>query len=196
MSTDVTLLLRISSLPLPRYTSTHFRTDTIGDHGVCETSIGLTEEMAKKLALLSNDRTDTALDYTEDRTRFASQASYEAWYAKGRLPFILVQQSTGMLMAILWFGEKVPPSPIGDGVDPDTRFVTIVYRSYPPFRGTGFMTAWTSSILEQFIQANPRCTLWAKVKKGNDGSLHLAKKLGFTEIEPEETSPSTLLYRK
>ncbi len=198
MSPDVTALLRISSLPLPRYACIRLQTDTIGDHGECETSIGLSKKMAKDLVLLSNDRTDTGLDYTEDRTRFGSQASYESWYEKGRLPITLVQQSTGMLMAILWFGEKVPPSPISDGVDPTTRFVTIAYRSYPPFRGTRFMTAWTSSILEQFIQANPHCMLWAEVKEENGGSLHLAKKLGFTEVrevKSDKTSTGILLYR-
>lgn len=193
MSTEVTSLLRISSLPLPRYTPILLRTEIIGEHGVCETTIGLTKEMAEKLILLSNDRTDIGLSYTDDQTRFASQATYEAWFDKGRLPVILVQKSTKMLMAMLWFGEKIPPSPIGDG-GPNITFVTIAYRSYPPFRGTGFMTTWTSSVLEQFIQANPHCMLWAEIEKTNGGSLHLAKKLGFVEIESDRTSHKALLH--
>jgi RimJ/RimL family protein N-acetyltransferase len=179
------------SLPVPLYTSLCIGEtfDKDGEH--YRIHLGLHVELAGRLKELSLDESDSELQlYTSDRKRFG-EGSYEAWYAKNRTPFALVHTATEDLAGLVWFG----PKPLGlrslkhlteeEIASEHTLnagdWHTIVYRSYPKFRGRGLMKHFTRFTMDVYLKNMPHVKLWAGIQSNNAASAGLALHLGFEE---------------
>ena len=151
--------------------------------GTCDIFVGLSENTVKNLVSRTLDTTDGALTLTHDAKRFASPMLYVTWYEKGRMPFVLIHRETASLMALVWFGEKTPPKNILDDALYGEKWSTLAYRSYPPYRGTGFMTLFTKFVLDEYSARHKDHYFWAQIDKKNEASLHFARKIGCIERE-------------
>ena len=152
--------------------------------------LGVNEDMATRLQALSSDTNDIALqENTSDLQRFG-EGDYSQWYSKGRVPFTLIYRETGSLAALVWFG----PKPLGrkslkhlsaaERLEENTiesgDWHTVVFRSYPPFRGTGIMKGFAQAATEVYLNYFPNAKLWAGINRKNPSSMALASKLGYT----------------
>lgn len=201
MSFAVTNSTNLPPLPLPLYSHEVIADIQIGPFGDGQIVAGLSPTIVEQLCIRSNDPTDKALALTNDQTRFASKESTEAWYMQGRMPFALLHTDSQDLMAIVWIGPKplgVRPheelvtdhTPEKSMSDPDTEnWDTVSYRSYPPYRGGGFMTKYVGYILSVYQTHYPDRRLWVGINRTNSASQALAQKLGFTpvDVRPDET---------
>lgn len=160
--------------------------------------IGLDHPLVDQLVSHSrNDEDDALHRHTSDRLRFG-EGSYEDWFGKKRTPYALVAKN-GDLAAIAWFG----PKPIGrkslrylseeelkkEYALGDGDAHTVVYRSYPPYRGMGLMTKFMQFVINDYKVRHPNAKLWAGVSTHNEASVALATKLGFVYSE-EYSDPS------
>ncbi len=152
--------------------------------------LGLDQDAVIKLRELSIDTSDTALqENTSDFQRFG-EGDYAEWYSKGRVPFTLIHRDTGALAALVWFG----PKPLGrkslkhlsieERVNETTvesgDWHTVVFRSYPPHRGTGIMKGFGRAVTDVYMNYYPTAKLWAGISRHNPASMALAEKLGYT----------------
>lgn len=151
--------------------------------------LGLNEAIATRLKMLSLNKDDESLqENTSDYERFG-KGSYEEWYSKSRVPFVLVHRNSGNLAALVWFG----PKPLGrkslkhltaeelaqEHKVESGDWHTIVFRSYPPFRGTGIMKEFAKAVTDIYLKYFPNAKLWAGVGRRNASSVILAEKLGY-----------------
>ena len=154
---------------------------------------GLSADLVHQLRERSLDRSDTELAKTSDYERFG-KGSFDDWYASKERTLYALISDTGMLAALAWFG----PKPLGrksakhlseQERSEDERTMdsggwhTIVYRSYPPFRGKGLMTDFVRFAMEEYIRVHPGIRLWSGIFAHNPASMGLAKKLGFVVSE-------------
>ena len=156
---------------------------------------GMTEEHVGQLKAFSLDATDEALqNNTSDKMRFG-EGSYEDWYAKNRTPFSVVDEATGALAALIWFGPKTLGAKSMShldaveqekvlGTDPE-NYHTIAYRAYIPYRGAGIMKKAVLAATEAYLEAFPDAVLWAIVDEDNLASIGLSKALGYEVIGKE-----------
>lgn len=197
------------TLPLPLYESIAIGRMTGRDDTPFTIVAGLDEDAVHQLKERSLDEMDEEIQKnTSDRERFG-EGSYEAWYAKGRVPFALLSEHDRQLAALVWFG----PKPLGrkslkhlsaeermqDEREMDAgNWHTIVYRSYPPFRGTGIMTEFTRFAMRAYTRAFPGAKLWAGIYADNPASIGFAAKLGFTLLEEktDRASHETIMVRE
>jgi RimJ/RimL family protein N-acetyltransferase len=176
------------TVPLALYESHHIGSAENNDESF-DVFLGLDEQMATRLRELSFDLGDTALqENTSDFKRFGEEG-YEKWYAKGRVPFVLVHRNTGALAALVWLG----PKPLGrkslkhlsaeelkkENTVESGNWHTAVFRSYPPFRGTGVMSKFASAVTDVYMNYFPNAELWAGINRSNPASIKLAEKLGY-----------------
>lgn len=168
-------------VPPALYDTVHIGELSLEKWGVCDIFMGLSKEMVEKLVSRTLDTTDEALTLTLDAKRFASSELYESWYAKSRTAFVLIHRETGGIMALVWIGEKLPEEDHRTGLNATAPWSTLAYRSYPPYRGTGFMTMFTKYVLGEYKTRHPNHHFWAQIDSQNEASLHFAKKLGFIE---------------
>jgi hypothetical protein len=151
--------------------------------------LGLDNDMATKLKILSLHQSDEALqENTSDLERFG-KGSYEDWYSKGRTPFALVHRSSGALAAFVWFGPKelgrksmkhLSPEELKDEYkEVGGDWHTVAFRSYAPFRGTGVMTDFVRTATDVYMKYFPSAKLWTIPVNGNAASIALAEKLGY-----------------
>ena len=176
-------------LPLPLYSAVRVGEASSGGGEIFSLYIGLDKNVVAKLKKLSLDPTDIELDAnTSDRKRFG-EGSYEDWYAKKRVPFALVHEKTGALAALAWYG----PKPLGrkslkhlsdteralEGAQKEDVWHTIVFRSYPPFRGKGLMRDFILTTMDIYRHYFPEAKLWAGIQDINPASIALAERLGF-----------------
>jgi RimJ/RimL family protein N-acetyltransferase len=155
--------------------------------------VGWSKDIVADVKAHSLDQADTKLQVTSDRKRFG-EGPYEAWYAKQRVPFALIDNATGGLAAIAWLG----PKPLGrksvkrlsaaESVQDERtldaeNWATIVYRSYKPFRGKGLMTDFVRFAMEYYLAKHPRTHFWAGLDTKNPASQALAEQLGFRVSE-------------
>lgn len=153
--------------------------------------MGLDEDLATQLREFSLDLLDTALqENTSDFARFGEEG-YEKWYSKGRVPFALVHRESGAMAALVWFG----PKPLGrksfkhlsqteresENLVSSDEWHTIVFRSYPPFRGTGIMRKFVEATTTVYENYFPGAKIWAGISRTNPASLALAEKLNYHE---------------
>ncbi len=172
----VTTIAPLPHLPLPLY-GTHMCAEmTLEQFGECDVYVGLDRGMVDQLILRTEDTSDEALARTSDHTRFSDHHMYETWYAKNRSPFALIHRESGDLMALVWTGQKIPNESRTDLTH------TLAYRSYPPYRGGGFMTSFASYILKEYRAQNPNHHFWVCIATENLASQKLAEKLGFTIV--------------
>lgn len=182
-------------LPLPLYDSVPLGTVTDRTGERFTLVAGLSRELVGQLVERSLDTSDVEIQQnTSDRERFGT-GSYEAWYGKGRVPFALVHDATGKLAALAWYGPKplgrkslkhLPPEErVQDerAMDAD-NWHTVVYRSYPPYRGQGVMKGFVRETMRLYREAYPQARFWAGIHSENPASIGLATALGFV-IDPE-----------
>lgn len=152
---------------------------------------GLSADVVAELKKKSLDESDVEIqNNTSDRERFGL-GSYEEWYSKERTPFALIHESTGDLAGLAWFG----PKPLGRKSlkhlsdaerAQDERLLdagdwhTIVYRSYPPFRGAGLMKTFVRMALSEYMKQYPGARIWAGIHSENPASVGFATALGFS----------------
>lgn len=186
-----------SSFPLPLFETKELGVQ-IGKTGErFKILAGLSKELVAQLVEKSLATSDVEIyNKTSDPQRFGT-GSYEEWYSKNRTPFALVH-SSGALAAIAWYG----PKPLGrkslrhltaeelehehEGNEGDWH--TIVYRSYPPFRGTGLMKEFVRFTIDAYKKSYPGIRLWAGINSENPASTGFATSLGFV-IDSEHSNP-------
>lgn len=143
---------------------------------------GLDTHAVSKLRDKSLNRDDVELaNNTSDKRRFGD-GSYERWYAKSRYPFVLTDQDHE-LAGLIWFG----PEPVPNGVQLDQgalvqEWDTIAFRSYPPYRGKGIMTAFSLMLLKLHKTMRPGRGLWLETRPHNKAGIALYRKLGFSAV--------------
>lgn len=177
------------ALPLGLYESVPIADAISRDNESFVVVSGLDRHMAEQVKHYSLDEDDADLqENTSDKKRFG-EGSYEEWYAKGRSPFALIHEKSDTLTAICWFG----PKPLGQKsmkylseseMEEEKKATaenwhTISYRSYNPFRGKGHMRGFVQFAIDTYTKAYPEAKLWAIFNAKNEGSIALAKKLGF-----------------
>ncbi len=171
----------VPPLPLICYEAYPIAHTTVGEFGECDIVVGLDTSMVDQLIEKSQDITDIALDLTEDRIRFQNADAYEKWFQKKRTPFALVHTGTNELMALAWVGPKqFPREETLDVWD------TLAFRSYPPYRGSGFMTSFGRYVVQKYLEQNPTRRLWVSIDTENVASQALAGKLGFVPADNSE----------
>ena len=149
--------------------------------------VGITLEQTEQLKALSLDESDVALNVTSDRVRFGEK-SFTDWFNKGRVPYTLIERDSDKLAALVWFGPKA----LGEksmkfqaagqeniAAAPDEVWHTLAYRSYPPFRGGGFMKEFFARAMEHYRSWFPDAKLWAIIDIENPASTRLAESSGF-----------------
>lgn len=183
-----------AALPLPLYRSVRIGTLETDADARFAFSLGLSEGEAAQLKTLSLADDPALRENTSDYERFGV-GSYADWYAKGRSIFALTDEKDGALAAIVWYG----PKPLGrkslKHLSPEERaqenesvkdagdWHTIVFRSYPPYRGTGIMTGFAAATIDIYRRYFPEARLWAGINGTNAGSIRLCEKLGFHRDE-------------
>lgn len=165
-------------LPLPLYERIGLTPIHGFDRGFT-VALGLDRKLVSELKSRSLDMNDAALQKgTSDYRRFGV-GSYEAWYAKGRIPFALVD-GKGALAALIWFGPEPLPSDIGYKSGRPEEWDTIAFRSYEPYRGKRLMKPFGSVALAFFAKHRSGRKLWLETNVDNTAGLRLYEKLGFT----------------
>ncbi|MFM2414636.1 MAG: Acetyltransferase domain [Candidatus Parcubacteria bacterium] len=150
---------------------------------------GLEREHVAQLQAYSLDLNDQSLQQaTSDHERFGT-GSYEAWYAKQRIPFTFIEKERNLLAGLIWFG----PKPLGrkslkhldaqsrheELLQKETMWHTVSYRAYNPFRGTGIMKPLCTRAIDAYKTLFPSSKLWLSIDTENEASFGLAESLGF-----------------
>lgn len=179
-------------LPLPLYETKSIGFLTSKDGERFEMLAGLDKALVEQLKQRSLNPHDKELQaYTSDKKRFG-EGSYEEWYTKQRTPFALIDAGRN-LAALVWFG----PKPLGrkslkylsqeemrhEYDKSETDWHTMVYRSYPPYRGKGLMAPFLKRAMKTYCAAYPKAKLWVGVSTNNHASIALATKLGLNMRE-------------
>jgi RimJ/RimL family protein N-acetyltransferase len=188
--TEIKTLGMMPALPIPIYSSVRIGSMRSRDGDMFTIYAGLELDQVAQLRAYSLDENDEEIQKnTSDRQRFG-EGSYEKWYAKVRVPFALVHDSTGTLAAITWFG----PKPLGrkslkhlsaEERTQDERSLdagdwhTIVYRAYGSYRGKGLMKAFVKFTMDAYRTVHPGSKIWAGIYAENPASRGLVEKLGF-----------------
>jgi len=176
------------SVPLPLFEKV-FIGSAENDGESFDAYLGLDESLAANLKSLSANADDADLqENTSDYERFA-KGSYEEWYARDRIPFVLVHRNTGTLAAFVWFGPKALGVKSLKHLSVEEResanmmesenWHTIAFRSYPPFRGTGIMKKFVIAVTEVYEHYFPQAKLWTSNNRANTASVKLSEKLGY-----------------
>ena len=189
------------SLPIPIYTAIRIGSMRGNEGESFSVFAGLDVDMVAQLKAYSLDLGDEEIQKnTSDRARFG-EGSYQEWYGKDRVPYALVEEKTGTLAALAWFG----PKPLGrkslkhlseEDRKQDERQMdsggwhTIVYRAYSPYRGKGLMKVFVRFAMDSYRTLYPDSKIWAGIYADNPASRGLAEKLGFRILE-EASDPSS-----
>jgi RimJ/RimL family protein N-acetyltransferase len=177
--------------PLPIYTTISVGSIEGRDNTMFTLHAGMTEEQVSQLKAFSLNETDTALqNNTSDRKRFG-EGSYQEWYANNRVPFSVIEDATGNLAALIWFGPKpVGVKSLNHITDDEQKEIlntesgnghTIAYRAYNPYRGVGIMKKAVIAATKAYLEVFPEAMLWAIVDESNEASVGLSKALGYVE---------------
>lgn len=170
---------QVPSVPLPLYSAIHIANAESKDGTKFVVYVGMNEEVVRQLKAYSLDVSDEGIQrYTSDRARFG-EGDYEAWYEKGRVPFALIEESSGRVAALAWIGE----SPLGDDAD---NWHTIAYRAYGEYRGKGIMKGFVQYAIDQYTQYYPGAKIWASIALANEASAGLGRALGFVDFKRTE----------
>lgn len=176
------------SLPLPLFVMMRIGTLVSRDNEEFSIWVGANQETVAQLKEKSLDESDLEIQKnTSDRDRFG-KGSYEEWYSKNRTPFTLLAPD-GSLAAFAWFG----PKPLGrkslkylseedrakELEQKEDVWHTLVYRSYPPYRGRGLMTDFVRFVSDEYTKHFPDAKFWVGMSVDNAGSEALATKLGY-----------------
>jgi GNAT superfamily N-acetyltransferase len=169
------------SLPIPLYTSTPVGSMTGKDGEEFTIVAGLNEKLVAELKEKSLNLSDGELqNNTSDRKRFGEKP-YEAWYAKGRTTFALLN-GAHTIAAIIWFGPDPLPELREHAVIAPRKWDTIAFRSYQPYRGKGLMKSLSAYVIDVHERLLPDRTLWLETTSGNEAAVALYHQLGFEDI--------------
>lgn len=174
-------------LPLPIYESVHIADAVNRDGEEFKILAGLDKSLVEQLKKYSLDESDTELQKTKDKHRFGEKP-YEEWYQKTRTPFALIHKKTGALAAAVWFG----PKPLHEGC----KCHSVGWRSYLPFRGTGIMKNFADFSINFYLQYIKTKYIWARIRPDNEGSIKLAKGLGFEKDENYSSLDFIIMTKK
>lgn len=198
---EITPKENIKSLkfPLPIYSIIHIADAVSRDGKEFSIVVGLDKDMIAQLKELSLDDNDVDLQKnTGDKKRFG-EGSYEDWYKKGRIPFILVHKNTNALAALIWFGAKPlgkKSIKFGEGseiVNKEKDWHTLALRSYPPYRGKGLMKDFAKFTIDFYEKKFPNAKLWEGMDSRNNAIIKLNTELGFTTNEASSDRESNWL---
>jgi len=141
---------------------------------------GLDEGLVEQVITYSNSESDKDLrEATSDKERFKDFDAYTQWYKKGRFPFGFTDER-GILASLIWYGPAQPPMLNNQGrPEPDQKWDTIAFRSYPPFRGQGLMRAFVDAVLRRHASDRSDHNIWLSVKAENMRAQELYRSLGF-----------------
>lgn len=154
---------------------------------------GLSQGLVVQLKAYSSDLTDTVLqDATSDYERFGV-GDYEAWYAKQRVPYALIDGATETLAALIWFGPKTLGRPSLKHLTEEERshelshatgeWHTVSYRAYGVYRGRRLMSIFSKVALADYLTRYPGAKLWLSIDTQNPASFALSERLGFERSE-------------
>lgn len=143
---------------------------------------GIDKKNIDELIAYSSNDPDVA-KFTSDRTRFASQESFNRWISKGRTIYSLVNDS-GNLIGITWFGYS------------EGGF-TLAIRLYGEARGKGLAGWFLKETMDRFIKTEEyskerNSYFWLEVSKDNLPAVKTYEKLGF-KFEREGTGPDKMI---
>ena len=179
---------KLPSLPLPIYKNVKIAEAVSKDKDKFDIFIGLDKKKVAQLKAYSSDKNDKELQKnTGDRNRFG-EGSYKDWYKKIRTPFVLIHRQSDALAAIVWFG----PKPLGKkfprlGKEEiykiQDNWHTISYRSYPEWRGKGFMRKFVNFAADLYMKKFPNIRIWTGIDTRNKASKKLSLGLGFKTLE-------------
>jgi len=149
--------------------------------------LGLNKKDADQLTAYAADKNDKALQQnTSDYERFVEKG-YGNWYSKGRFPFILINDATKELAAIIWVGPKQLPK--GKFLKPLAQknpcFYTFAIRAFGKYRGKGLVTPFLNFISKVIEDGIEDSIVWLIVEKANEPAKGLYKKFGFEKVEYE-----------
>jgi len=183
------------SIPLPIYSSICIADAIARDGEEFSVVVGLEKKYVEELRRLSLDESDIDLqNNTGDRRRFG-EGSYEDWYKKDRTIFALIHKQTGSLAAIIWFGPKsLGKKSIKFGKEEkdiqQDYWHTVVWRSYPGFRGKGLMKKLVLFVMDFYKKFFPNIGFWAGMDNKNSATVGLGSALGF-EVDQENSDLSS-----
>jgi ribosomal protein S18 acetylase RimI-like enzyme len=143
---------------------------------------GIDKKNIDELIAYSANDLDVA-KFTSDRTRFASQESFDRWISKGRTIYSLVNDSEN-LIGITWFGYS------------EGGF-TLAIRLYGEARGKGLAGWFLKETMDRFMKTEEYSkgesqSFWLEVSKDNLPAVKTYEKLGF-KFEREGTEPNKMI---
>lgn len=171
-------------LPLPIFKEIPIGEVQAADGEALNVTFGLSEKTVAEFKKRSCDQTDEELmRFTSDYKRMCL-GSYEAWYAKERYPFALLNKA-GELAGIIWFGPKAFPDTTKAGLStpqsPGNDWHTFAIRMYGAYRGKRLAFPFASFVFEAYTRFLPHHPVWLDTDAENAGAIRLYGKLGFKE---------------
>jgi len=150
---------------------------------------GPDERLVEQVITYSNSESDKDLrEATSDKERCKEVDAYTQRDKKGSFPFELTDER-GILASLIWYGPAQPPMLNNQGrPEPDQKWDTIAFRSYPPFRGQGLMRAFVDAVLRRHASDRPDHNMWLSVKAENMRAQELYRSLGFV---PKSIPPNS-----
>ncbi len=182
------------TVPLPIFASRELGTIAGKDGTTFILRVGLDQRMVAELKAKSLDESDVELqNNTSDRKRFG-EGSYEEWYARDRVPFVLTD-TAGHLAALAWFGPTDLPHDSERPVEESAgEWDTAGFRSYEPYRGKGVMRPFIEAAWNFYHERISR-RLWIETNAGNIAAMKLYEKLGFISYGPRHSNGRILLVK-
>ena len=166
-------------LPLPLYVTVEIGTLYGKDGRQFSIVAGLDQKSAAQLKERSLDPSDDELQQnTSDKRRFGD-GSYEEWYAKGRVPFALLDAEQN-IAALVWMGPQTFPAGVQNPF-PGREWDTVAFRAYVPYRGRGLMVPFSSFVMQTYVKLRPGRMVWLETNVDNTVGQGLFRKLGFQE---------------
>lgn len=120
--------------------------------------------------------------FTHDFERFKDKYSFNRWYKKGKILYLLINHKT-KLLGIIWFGKSS-----NNTVKEKLPFFTFAIRIYKPARGLGlsekFFNITHNDLLSTLKLSKSKYNgLWLSTNCENLIAIHLYKKLGFKKFK-------------
>ncbi len=146
--------------------------------------IGITEEDAAKLSIISlqpSIRNYCPKDHTE---RFKNLEATQKWLVKGRATFLLKERNTNDIAGYSWSGpgtnEHVPEGTL-----------TGALRLNEQHQGKGLARPFLAVVLDYTTKNYPNEVVWFETWASNVGAVHIYEKLGFTIVDSSASTRKT-----
>lgn len=143
--------------------------------------VGLTEEDAQKLSVISLQPSIRNYCPNDSTKRFTSLEATRQWLMKGRVAFLLKEQTSGDIAGYGWSGRGTNEH-IAEGT------LTAALRLNEQYQGNGLATPFLAVILNYTTKHYSNEVIWLEAWASNAGAVHIYEKLGFKLVN---SSPST-----